>query len=136
MNEAIFPELLLLALSFAAGVLCVLGYDLLCILRILLHIPMWLEKVTDVVYWCAAGLAVFSIIHEYNSGVIRAYSLFAIAGGMLLYQKILHKPLCNVGENLKKQLQKRKKQSKMRKEEKKQEKSGAVRNEDENEQKA
>ncbi len=136
MNEAIFPELLLLALSCAAGLLCVTGYDLLCILRILLRIPLWLEKTTDLLYWCMAGFAVFSIIHEYNSGVIRAYSLLAIAGGMLFYQKLLHKPIYNVGENLKKQLQKHQKQSKMKKEKKKQVKSGIVGNEDENEQKA
>ena len=136
MNEAVLPELLLLALSLLSGVLCFLGYDLLCLLRIFFRTPVWLEKLEDVIYWCAAAVRVFLMIHDYNSGVIRGYSLLGIVCGMLAYRGIVRGRICAFGEKFKKELQKRRKQSKIRRTRKKQEKSGQSRNEDENEQTA
>lgn len=136
MNEAVLPELLLLALSLLSGVLCLLGYDLLCLLRIFFRTPVWLEKLEDIVYWCAAAMRVFLMIHDYNSGVIRGYSLMAILCGMLLYWAIVRGRICAAGEKLKKELQKRRKQSKIKRTKRKQEKSAQSGNEDENEQKA
>ena len=114
MNEAVLPELLLLGLSLLSGILCFLGYDFLCLLRIFFRTPVWLEKLEDVVYWCAAAIRVFLMIHDYNSGVIRGYSLLAIICGMLLYRAIVRGRLCIFAEKIKKELQKRRKQSKMK----------------------
>ncbi|MBQ9118639.1 MAG: spore cortex biosynthesis protein YabQ [Lachnospiraceae bacterium] len=136
MNEAVLPELLLLGVSLLAGVLCLLGYDLLCLLRILSGIPVWLEKLTDVVYWCAAAIRVFIMIHDYNSGVLRAYSLLAILGGMLGYRAVMRGRLCAMGGKIKKELQKKRKQGKIKRRNKKQRKSEDSGDEDRDEQKA
>ena len=81
MNDAVIPELELLAFSFLSGVICFFAYDLLLVLRIFFR-PSWLfEKAEDILYWLAASIFVFSVIYVKNSGVIRAYSVFGMLAG-------------------------------------------------------
>lgn len=88
-NDALIPELELLAFSFLSGVICFFAYDLLLVLRIFFR-PVWLlEKTEDILYWLAASFFVFSVIYIKNSGVIRAYSIAGMLIGMLLYRAVM-----------------------------------------------
>lgn len=93
MNDAVIPEMELLAFSVAAGGLCFLGYDLLLVLRTFLKRPMLLEKAEDIIYWTIASVLVFSMIHQKNSGVIRGYSIAGMLAGMLTYRGIMKERL-------------------------------------------
>lgn len=135
MNEAIFPELMLLLYSVAAGVLSFFGYDLLLVLRVFLGKHTVLEKITDVLYWLAASVLVFSMIHVKNSGVIRGYSVVGMLCGMLVYRLIAGEKIVNATrrrvdkcrnwwkkhleplQKKKKELQNQRKQSKMKRKE-------------------
>lgn len=86
MNDAVIPELELLAFSVLSGAFCFLGYDLLLVLRIFFKRAVILEKAEDILYWLAASVLVFSVIYEKNSGIIRGYSIAGMLGGMLLYR--------------------------------------------------
>lgn len=98
MNDALIPELELLAFSFLSGVICFLAYDLLLVLRIFFR-PVWLlEKTEDILYWLAASFFVFSVIYIKNSGVIRAYSIAGMLVGMLLYRLIMRDRLTAFAE--------------------------------------
>ncbi|MDE7211593.1 MAG: spore cortex biosynthesis protein YabQ [Lachnospiraceae bacterium] len=137
MNEAVIPELELLAFSFLSGIICFFGYDLLLVLRIFFRRSLLLEKVEDILYWLAASIFVFSVIYEKNSGVIRAYSIFGMLAGMVLYRALMRTRLTqaaakrserirkwfkNKMEPLRKkrlELQNKRKQSKIEKKEKK-----------------
>lgn len=86
MNDAVIPELELLAFSVLSGALCFFGYDLLLVLRIFFKRAVILEKAEDILYWLAASVLVFSVIYEKNSGIIRGYSIAGMLAGMLFYR--------------------------------------------------
>lgn len=86
MNDAVIPEIQLLLFSVLAGIFCFLGYDLLLVFRAFLKRPLLIEKIEDVLYWCAASILVFSMIHQRNSGVIRGYSIAGMLAGMIVYR--------------------------------------------------
>lgn len=88
MNDAVIPELELLAFSILSGALCFLGYDLLLVLRIFFKRAVILEKAEDILYWLIASVLVFSVIYEKNSGIIRGYSIAGMLAGMLLYRAV------------------------------------------------
>ncbi|MDE7297507.1 MAG: spore cortex biosynthesis protein YabQ, partial [Lachnospiraceae bacterium] len=46
---------------------------------------LW-EKLFDLLYWGSASVLVFSMIHEKNSGVIRGYSVLGMLAGMIFYR--------------------------------------------------
>ncbi len=89
MNDAVIPELELLAFSFLSGIICFFGYDLLLVLRIFFRRSLILEKLEDILYWLAASIFVFSVIYKKNSGVIRGYSIAGMLAGMLLYRAVV-----------------------------------------------
>ncbi len=98
MNDAVIPELELLVFSFLSGVICFFAYDLLLVLRIFFR-PSWLfEKAEDILYWLAASIFVFSVIYVKNSGVIRAYSVFGMLAGMILYRVLMRDRLTAFSE--------------------------------------
>ncbi len=89
MNDAVIPELELLAFSFLSGIICFFGYDLLLVLRIFFRRSLILEKLEDILYWLAASIFVFSVIYKKNSGVIRGYSIAGMLAGMILYRAVV-----------------------------------------------
>lgn len=104
MNDAVIPELQLLLFSVIAGSLCFFGYDLLLVSRVFLKRPLLIEKAEDVLYWCAASILVFSMIHQKNSGVIRGYSIAGMLTGMILYRIAAKERLVSGAEHLAKKI--------------------------------
>lgn len=131
MNDAVIPELQLLACSILAGLLCFFFYDLLLVVRIFLRKPLLLDKLEDVLYWCAASILVFVMIYRNNNGVIRSYSIAGMIAGMIFYRMLFQDRLVRIGQkqaerlaswgrkilepwkNKKRELQRRRKQSKI-----------------------
>ncbi len=78
-------ELLLFCRTFLAGVCLAVCYDLLRILRNTAAHSTFLIGLQDILYWCAAGLFLFSVIYRENDGVIRIYVLLGTFLGAFVY---------------------------------------------------
>lgn len=80
-------ELLFFCRTFLAGVLITAGYDMLRIFRnVIPHRDFWVN-LEDLLYWCAAGGALFFVIYRENDGTIRIYALAGIILGVLAYHE-------------------------------------------------
>lgn len=106
MNDAVIPEIQLLVFSILAGILCFFGYDLLLVSRVFFRRPLLIEKIGDILYWCAASVLVFSMIHQKNSGVIRGYSVAGMLAGMILYRAIAKERLVSGARRLVEKIEK------------------------------
>lgn len=79
-------ELLFFSRTFLAGTCLAVCYDLLWIFRRIVKHSSFFIGMEDILYGCAAGFFLFSVIYQENDGIIRAYALFAVFSGVLLYQ--------------------------------------------------
>ena len=74
-------ELLFFCRTFLAGVLLAAAYDILRIFRNVISHNDFFVSLEDLLYWCMAGVFLFSVIYLENDGVIRVYALAGICLG-------------------------------------------------------
>lgn len=79
-------ELLLFCRTFLAGATLALSYDLLLIFRNTVPHSSFLTGIEDLIYWCGAGLFLFSVLYLENNGVIRLYALLGTILGAFVFQ--------------------------------------------------
>lgn len=85
MSVAIRYEVQLLAGSLALGVCLMIIYDGLRLFRLLIpHGNLW-TGVEDAIYWMGSSMVTFLLLFEQNDGVLRAYAIAGVLGGMLFY---------------------------------------------------
>lgn len=88
-SENIFHELDFFAVSFALGILLVLVYDCLRILRRLVrHGVVWIS-LEDLCYWIFTAFVIFAMLYQKNDGLIRGFSIGGIVLGMVLYNQLI-----------------------------------------------
>lgn len=85
MSQYMHQELFFFCRSFLAGILLAAVYDIFRIFRNVLSHSSFFINLEDLLYWCSAGLFLFSVIYTQNDGVIRVYALAGISLGALLY---------------------------------------------------
>lgn len=85
MSSEIQGEVFFFLVCASTGVLLMFGYDLLRALRRVFPHGNLLLAVEDFLYWSIAGILAFGVIFLKNSGVVRGFSLCAMAFGMALY---------------------------------------------------
>ncbi len=69
------------------GMILAAEYDCIRIFRrIVRHRKVWTISVEDILFWINAGITVFCVIYEVNSGVVRGFSLMGFVIGALLYR--------------------------------------------------
>lgn len=78
-------QIMLAAASFAGGMVIILLYELLFLLRVLFKTGIIIRALTDVLYWEAAAIGLFYVIYRINGGDIRGYVLFFLFLGMLFF---------------------------------------------------
>ena len=78
-------ELLFFCRTFLAGVLLAAAYDILRIFRNVISHNDLFVSLEDLLYWCVAGVFLFSVIYLENDGIIRVYALAGICLGALIY---------------------------------------------------
>lgn len=78
-------ELLLFFCSLWMGVFLLFGYDLLRIIRQLVHHSNFLIGLTDFLFWLGAAVYIFQGMYNKNQGIIRSYSILGIVLGMAAY---------------------------------------------------
>lgn len=85
MSESIFQEMEFLGNSILTGVLLLIIYDGLRILRRAIPHSKGFVGLEDFMYWLAVTFFVFSLLYRENDGGIRWFAIFGIFCGMLLY---------------------------------------------------
>lgn len=97
MNEFILAEVNFFLASFLFGVLLFLAYDILVILRNIIHHAKFVIAVEDIGFWITAGILIFCMMYLMNDGIIRYYAIISVILGMKLYQLLLGKHVVHMG---------------------------------------
>ncbi len=88
-SENIFREMDFFAVSFVLGMILVLVYDCLRILRRLVrHGVIWISM-EDLCYWIFTAFIIFAMLYQKNDGLIRGFSIGGIVLGMFLYNQFI-----------------------------------------------
>lgn len=85
MSSLILWEAQYLLSCFVMGIILILIYDIVRIIRIVLPHPIILTGMEDLLYWLMVALAVFVMLYRGNDGIIRWYAVAAEITGMVLY---------------------------------------------------
>ena len=88
MNEAITVELQFFLISILWGVIILLVYDILRILRRLIPHNGIILALEDILFWVLTSLFIFAMIYTMNNGTIRGFSVMGMGIGMTLYHFI------------------------------------------------
>lgn len=85
MYRELSDELLLFVKSVGYGIIMAVGYDMLRILRRIIHHRPFGVITEDLCYWIGSGFFLFSRIYIQNSGILRWYIFAGVLLGMVLY---------------------------------------------------
>ncbi|HHT97688.1 MAG TPA: hypothetical protein GXZ90_07325 [Clostridiales bacterium] len=85
MSIKILYELHFFIISIISGVILLLVYDLLRILRRIIKHNDIIVVVEDLLFWIASSLWLFSIMYKENNGIIRAFSILGMLIGSIAY---------------------------------------------------
>lgn len=83
-SETIAQEGNLLLISLLCGMLFMLGYDMLRILRRIIPHGAIGMAIEDAAYWIACAVGIFAMLYQENDGLLRWFVLAGIALGMLI----------------------------------------------------
>ncbi len=72
--------------TFCNGMLLMLGYDVIRILRWIWHHGRVMRWVEPLVYWGIASIFSFLLFLQYNNGILRWYGVPGLLTGSLLYE--------------------------------------------------
>jgi len=86
-------QIVLSAVSFAAGIVIVLAYEMLIILREIFRTGRIIQALTDFLFWETAAVTLFYVIYTINGGAIRGYALISLFLGMIFFWCIFGKKL-------------------------------------------
>lgn len=84
-SAEILKETDVLLTAFLTGVLLLLVYDLLRILRRIIPHKMWLVGTEDLIFWVGSAAAMFAMLYRENSGYIRGFVIGGVLVGMFFY---------------------------------------------------
>lgn len=87
MEELVIAQLRYFLVSFAWGILLMCIYDGIRVFRHYKKHSPFLEGFEDIAFWSIASFFIYRMSFYGNYGIIRAYSLFALAAGMIVYRK-------------------------------------------------
>jgi spore cortex biosynthesis protein YabQ len=85
MNQAIIVELHFFGTSVLWGVLILVLYDFLRILRRLVSHNSFFVALEDLIYWMVSSVLIFRMMYQQNNGIIRGFSIMGMLLGMLIF---------------------------------------------------
>lgn len=100
MNKYIFTEAEFFLSSFLLGFVLMCIYDAIRVIRKLIIHGKLLVILEDLIYWIAAGIVVFMLIFDRNSGVLRFYEGISLSLGMFLYINFIGDRIVDFTENV------------------------------------
>jgi spore cortex biosynthesis protein YabQ len=88
MNDAIMVELRFFGTSVLWGVILLIVYDVLRIIRRIIIHNGFFVAFEDLIYWVVSSLLIFRMMYQQNNGIIRGFAILAMLLGMILYHSI------------------------------------------------
>ena len=85
MSEVILWEMQFFAKAFFLGFCLRMAYDVLLIVRKVVHHKHIWVSIEDVLFWIMCGFYVFGLLFRENSGTPRGFAIFSVIVGMLMY---------------------------------------------------
>ena len=89
MSPHIGEEVLLLFMSIYGGLVLVLCYDLIRVIRRVFKASMLRVIIEDVIFWTVAAIFMFNIFLKYNYGRPRYFAIGAALGTMILFEWLI-----------------------------------------------
>lgn len=96
MNKVIMVELRFFAASIIWGMLLIVFYDLLRILRRVVKHNGFFIAIEDIIYWVVCSILIFRMMYEQNNGIIRGFSILAMLLGMLIFHHAISDFFVNI----------------------------------------
>lgn len=84
-DENIYVELYILSQALMLGVAATAAYDILRIIRRVIHHNIIFVSVEDLIFWGICALITFKMFYDYNGGIIRVHVICAVLLGIVLY---------------------------------------------------
>jgi spore cortex biosynthesis protein YabQ len=88
MNEAIIVELRFFFTSVIWGMVLLIIYDVLRILRRVIKHNAFVISIQDIIYWVVSSVLIFHMMYNQNNGIIRGFAILAMLLGMIIYHII------------------------------------------------
>ncbi|SFR71681.1 spore cortex biosynthesis protein YabQ [Anaeromicropila populeti] len=85
MIEEMKKEVVFFLSSLLLGIIILIVYDILRIIRRILPHAKWVCALEDIIFWIASAISMFYLMYEQNSGIIRSFSIFGMCLGMFWY---------------------------------------------------
>jgi hypothetical protein len=87
--EMIIRQLQYFFVSFFCGILLMLLYDFILLLRRKIKHSLFGKWVEDWLFWTGAAIFVFQLIFDLNNGIMRSFFVVSFTMGMFAYRKIV-----------------------------------------------
>jgi spore cortex biosynthesis protein YabQ len=91
MTEIINLEVQFFLTSILYGILLLVVYDCIRILRRIVPHKAFFVALQDILFWVAASIVIFIMIYERNNGTIRGFAILGMLLGMIVYNQLLSK---------------------------------------------
>jgi spore cortex biosynthesis protein YabQ len=88
MNKAILVELRFFLTSVIWGMVLLVIYDVLRILRRVIKHNAFFVAFQDIIYWVVSSVLIFHMMYNQNNGIIRGFAILAMLLGMIIYHGI------------------------------------------------
>lgn len=89
MTEIINLEVQFFLISVLYGILLLVVYDSIRIIRRIVPHKAFFIAVEDILFWVSASIAIFIMIYERNNGTIRGFAILGMLLGMIIYNQLL-----------------------------------------------
>lgn len=86
MSQHINDEIILILASCYGGIVLVLSYDVLRILRRVFKASTLRVIIEDIIFWTIAAIFIFNIFLKYNYGSPRYFTIMVVIGVMCLFE--------------------------------------------------
>ncbi|WP_167955320.1 spore cortex biosynthesis protein YabQ [Anaerosporobacter faecicola] len=89
MTEIINLEVQFFLTSILYGILLLVVYDSIRIIRRIVPHKAFFIAVEDLLFWIVASIVIFLMIYEKNNGTIRGFAILGMLLGMIIYNQLL-----------------------------------------------
>lgn len=89
MSDAIGMEVQFFLTSVLWGIILLVIYDVLRIIRRIIKHAWFFVAVEDVLFWIVSAFLIFRMMYEQNNGIIRGFSILGMTLGMVVYNQSL-----------------------------------------------
>lgn len=96
MSLQISEESMLIVMSIYGGLVLVLCYDVIRILRRIFYVGFVRIIIEDIIFWTVAAIFMFNIYLKYNYGRPRFFSIILTIGTMFAFEWFIGRKIINV----------------------------------------